>query len=99
MARAVGFVGAEAALVVPAVRPVEGDALGEEDAEIVPAKRAFVESWIVAENRLAAADPIAAVVARVRWNRMAANEHGTARSFVIGGPMAIRIAAECLQER
>ena len=56
------IIGAGAALIASAVRPVEGDALGERHAEVVPAERAFVEEGAVAFDWQTTADQVAAVV-------------------------------------
>ena len=56
VAGAIGLVGAEAALIAPAVRKVQVDSLGEKDAEIVPAKSSFVLLAGVAKDGKPAAE-------------------------------------------
>ena len=96
--RAFGPVGTGAALVSPPAGPVEVNAFGEEQAEIVPAKRAVFCVWAIATNGLAAADPVAAVRAGVGRLRSRTNEHGAAGTSKVGGAVSVGIAGQGLEE-
>src|SRR5258708_39754883 len=83
--RPVGFVSADASLVMRAVPPAEVDVAIEVTAEVIPAPSSFVGESLFAMKRRAAAHVIAAISQRVGRMGVAGNA-----ALVAGNPIAAR---------